>query len=233
MKNKLLKVNREGMSTIDKLLLHRSYEEEITDYQAEMMLHALGADNKAYRTYEKSKYYHAYRNYYDAGGEDVSEWNDLVKKGYAEKHSFYHVTVNGIRVLEFLTQCRIWNNYHCVAECRYSVLVEMMKDSVFCGYECWLPTSSQELSLRLAIPKKLILETLRKLSDEGLVIKGHYGDMDTDGIIYCKHGWFLTEYAQEKYREKYEELKKAEYKKINDMLKEDLNDEHENISERP
>lgn len=216
----LLKINRDGLSTIEKVLLKKHYPEEISDYQADMMLHALGADYKPYRTRSGSRYFHAFRNHYDAGGRDIEAWEDLKAKGYAEKQSVYHVTVKGIRVLEYLTQCRIWDDCDCVADCRYPVLIELMKDSVSCGYGCWLPTSSNDLSLRLAIPRKLILETLRELAEDGLVRRDHYGDMDEDGCVHCKHGWTLTLHAQEKYAEKYEELKQDEYKRIDDSLRE-------------
>lgn len=217
---RILKIDRDGMPLVNKVLFHRYFTEEVTDNQAEMMLHALGADNKSYRTHDKWKYYHAYRNYYDAGGADEELWNDLVAKGYAKKHGTYHVTVNGIHLLEYLTQCRIWGNYQNTADCRYAVLVALMEDDVFCGYECWLPTSSVDLSRRLAIPKELVLKTLKELASDGLVEKGYYGDMDEDGCVHCKHGWYLTELARQKYSEKYEELQKAEYKKISDSLKE-------------
>ena len=217
---KLLKIDREGMPLVDKILFGRYFPEEVTDNQAEMMLHALGADSKPYRTYDKRKYYHAYRNHFDAGGADIEQWNDLVAKGYAEKSGFYRVSVRGIHLLEYLTPCRIWDAYDNLADCRHVVLKALMQDDVFCGYESWLPSSSQELSLRLAIPRELVLETLKELAGEGLCKKGYYGEMDDDGYVHCKHGWFLTKQARQQYSAEYEALKQAEYKKIDDSLKE-------------
>lgn len=219
-----LKIDREGMPLVDKVRFHKYFPAEISDIQADMMLHALGADYRPYRTHGKSRYYHAYRNHYDAGGEDIELWEDLVAKGYAVKRTFYHVSVKGIHVLEYLTQCRIWDAYKNAADCRYAVLTEMMKADVYCGFGCWLPTSSQELSDRLAIRRRLILETLKELAEDGLVRKGYYGDVDEEGYIDCRHGWYLTKLAREKYAEKYEELQKAEYKRIDDSLKEGLSD---------
>lgn len=219
-----LKIDREGMPLVDKVRFHKYFPEEISDTQANMMLHALGADYQPYRTHGKSRYYHAYRNNYDAGGRDIELWDDLAAKGYAEKRRCYRVTVKGIHALEYLTQCRIWDDYRNTADCRYAVLVEMMKADVFCGFGCWLPTSSQELSDRLAIRRKLILETLKELAGDGLVRKGYYGDVDEEGYIDCRHGWYLTKLAREKYAEKYEKLQKAEYKRIDDSLKEGLSD---------
>lgn len=216
---KFLKIDRENMPMVDKVLLKKNYQKEISDYQSQMMLHALGADNKTYKTYRGQRYYHAYRNFYDAGGDDIAEWEDLVEKGYAKKNSFYHVTVEGIRILEYLTQCRIWGAYSCVADCKNDVLVSIMEDDVYCGHGSRLPTSSSDLSWRLAIPRKLVLETLRKLSEDGLVAKGYYGEADDEGFVHCMHGWYLTNFARNKYAEKYEELQKVEIKRINDILR--------------
>lgn len=111
---KLLKINREGIS--DQMKVFSKYP-DITDHQAEMMLHALGADQKGYRSYNGSKTYNAYRNYYEAGGRDIALWEDLKEKGFAENgRPFYTVSVSGIHALEFLTQCRIWGNYQSVGE---------------------------------------------------------------------------------------------------------------------
>ena len=94
--SKLLKIDRKGMPLADKGLFNKYYPEEISDDQADMMLHALGADYRSFRKYRERRYYHAYRNFYDAGGRDVAAWDDLVAKGYARKHDVYHVTVKGI-----------------------------------------------------------------------------------------------------------------------------------------
>lgn len=209
-----LKVNRDKLSLYHEQLL-LAYP-EITDHQADLMLHAIGADNRKFRKYKGSKFYHSYRNYYDAGGSDVEIWNDLVDKGFADHRGhFYHVTTKGIKVLEFLTQCRIWDNYENVADCKKDVLEYMIKADVFCGYGCWNPVSSGEISLQLSIPKQLVRKTLNKLSEEGLVFKGHYGGIDDEGYPYCRHGWYLAEKAREKYKERYDALQKAEYARIN------------------
>lgn len=73
--------------------------------------------------------------------------------------------------------------------------------------------------MRLAIPRPLILETLKELAADDLVRKDYYGDMDDEGYVHCKHGWTLTKAAKGKYHEKYEELQQAEYQKIEDSLR--------------
>ena len=41
----MLKVDRDRLSTVQKILLNRHFPQDVSDRQAEMMLHALGADN--------------------------------------------------------------------------------------------------------------------------------------------------------------------------------------------
>lgn len=192
-----------------------SRHEPITDKQAELMLHAIGADNKKSRHYMGRKIYKAYRNYYDAGGSDIELWDDLVSKGYADKSRFYHVTHYGLEILGLITNSTIYGNYHNVADCRKDVLEQFMRVDAYHGYGCWFPTSAKAISKVLHIPLQLARETARSLADEGLIKKGHCGGMDCDGEIHCIHGYFLTDKAREKYSERYEELKKAEYAYIN------------------
>lgn len=216
MKDRYLKISRDGLSLYDR---HKLLDyPEITDAQAEQMLHALGADSKPYRKYLDRKYYHAYRNYYDAGGEDVELWNDLESKGLADHERFYHVTVKGIRLLEFLTQCRIYDNYQNVADARTNVLKAMIRRDVFCGYGCWFPTPAWAISLDVAIPEKLALDTLKQLCEEGYVYKGHYGEMDEDGYVHCSHGWYCTSKCKD--LEIYGVYQQEEYAKINKMIQE-------------
>lgn len=215
-----LKVDRDAMTLIEKCIFSRNYPEPISDRQADMMLHALGADHRLPKTYRGAKTYHSYRNYFDAGGLDADDWDDLVSKGYARKTGVYHVSVRGIRALEFLTHCRIWDDYENTADCRGVVLDELMKDNVFCGYGCWLPTSSSDLSLRLAIPRPLVLDTLRELERDGLVKRDYYGEKTDEGYVRCKHGWIITVSAQEKYAERLEKFRMEEYRRLDEMVAE-------------
>lgn len=216
---KLLEINREALTKEEAEVFKESYP-PVTDHQAEMMLHALGADNRSYHTYKGSRVYRAYRNGYDAGGKDVAAWDDLVTKKFARKGRFcYNVTVEGIHMLEFIVQCRIWNDYVGVTDCKRDVLHAMMERDVFCGYECWLPTTAVQLSEDLAICPSLIRDTLKALAEEGLVAKGSYGGVTDEGYPYCHHGWYLTEKAKELNAEEYKKLQNEEYERLNNMLK--------------
>lgn len=189
----------------------------VTEYQAEMMLHAIGADHKKERTYLKRKYYHAYRNYYDAGGSDAGQWEDLVEKGYAEKRRLYHVTTDGLRLLELLTGAVIYDNYACVADCKTPMLTAFMKADVYCGWGCWFPTSAKTIAEYLKIPLTLARKTARKLEEEGLIEKGHFGELTDEGFPYCRHGYFLTEKARQSKR--WEALHQIEIDYINTSLR--------------
>lgn len=198
----------------------------ITDHQAELMLHAIGADYKKERRYLGRKIYHAYRNYYDAGGYDIKLWNDLVAKGYAEKGGhFYHVTTDGLRLLELMTNSTIYDNYDCVADCKTEVLKFFMKADVYCGYGCWFPTSAKSVAVNLMMPLDLARKTSKKLAEEGLLVRGHEGGISDEGYPYCHHGYYLTQKARDTYSEYYSEMKKQEYEYINGMLKESTNEQ--------
>lgn len=43
---RFLEIDRDGMPLVDKILFDRYFPEDVTDNQAVMMLHALGADYK-------------------------------------------------------------------------------------------------------------------------------------------------------------------------------------------
>lgn len=189
----MLKINSEP-DLLRSIILSR--EEPVTQQQVEMMLHAIGADHKKERTYLGRKYYHAYRNYYDAGGSDTEQWEDLTRKGYAEKRRFYHVTASGLRLLELMTGAVIYDSYDCVGDCKSPMLTAFMKADVYCGHGCWFPTSVKDISESLKIPLALARKTARKLEEEGLIVKGHFGGITDEGYPYCRHGYYLTEKAR-------------------------------------
>lgn len=190
---------------------------EVTEKQANMMLHAIGADHKKPRNYMGRQIYHAYRNYYDAGGKDVDEWSDLVKKRYAEKHTFFHVTPLGLDLLELLTgRSTIYDDYDNYADCRTIVLTQFLGADVYCGYGCWFPTSARTVSKALHIPYDLTREACRNLVEEGYLVRGHYGEMDDDGQVHCCHGYYITEKARG--LEKWKALNDAEMAYLNKTL---------------
>jgi len=193
----------------------------VNDHQAEMMLHAIGADHRKARNYKGRLFYQAYRNYYDAGGNDVEQWDDLVSKGLADKNGCYCVSPHGLTVLEHMTgRSVIYDDYANYADCRNAVLTEFLKDSVYCGHGCWLPTPATTIAKRLHIPLALAREACRNLADEGYIVKGHYGELsDYDWMVYCYHGYFVTDKAKE--LDEWKELWAAEVDLINNEVNHD------------
>ncbi len=60
--------------------------------------HALGLDKDGHRrTYRGLIYFHSWRNFYDAGGNDIEIMEDLAKWGFAGKNSSgtYYITRDG------------------------------------------------------------------------------------------------------------------------------------------
>ena len=81
----------------------------LTENQLQKMTHAIGFSARRV----KKGQYEAYRNYYDAGGED-KDWEYLVSVGYAiRRHSqitdniYYCVNRNGLDYLERILGVRI------------------------------------------------------------------------------------------------------------------------------
>ena len=209
----MLEINREALTEAEREVLE-DYP-KITDRQAEMMLHALGADYKEETKRKTGKYYHAYRNYYDAGGTDADGWNDLKEKGYADGHeNYYRVTVSGIRILEFLTHSRIYNNYRNYADSKRPAIDFIIRQDVTPCWGCWLPVSTKRLALGLAIPEKLARETMHRLEEEGLIHKGHYGEITDEGFPRCYHGYYPTKKLKE--TERYKKIEKEVEDEVNE-----------------
>lgn len=212
----MLKIKKEQDLTLPRrVLLNR--KEKITTAQAEQMLHAIGADNKKARRYAGRKIYHAYRNYYDAGGTDIALWDDLAVKGYAQKgRCFYSVTTDGLRLLQMLTESVIYDEYDCVADFRGPMLREFIKADVYCGHGCWFPTSAAQIAHNLMVPEKLARDTAKALAAEELIVRGYFGGLDDEGFPYCAHGYYLTQKARQS--EEWEALYKEEMEYLNNQL---------------
>lgn len=80
----------------------------VTYGQIEIMKHAIGFKNEKVRG-TKYRRYEPYRNYYDAGGDDVNECEFLVSVGFMEKsrEHLYHVTDDGKKFLYYVLGVRI------------------------------------------------------------------------------------------------------------------------------
>lgn len=75
---------------------------DLTDQEESHLAHALGLSIKwhnACRPVRQARW--SYRNYFDAGGDDVAIWEGLVRRGLAVKSSrhpeVFHVTQQGVR----------------------------------------------------------------------------------------------------------------------------------------
>ena len=194
----------------------------VSDTQLSMMLHAIGADSTKARKYRDKYYYHAYRNGYDAGGDDVQEWEKLVKLGIASKNRVYHVTISGINLLEVLTNSVIYL-CDCVGDAKSKVLTTLIQDACYCGYGCWNPTPIKNIARRIHAPEKVVRECLAILESEELVKKTYNGGCDDEGYPYCYHGWVLAKKAYE--LDEYKQAWKEECRKIEESVNRDCKEE--------
>ena len=198
-----------NMNNLKRLVL--PYD-KITSTQVNLMLHAIGADSKKARRYKDKYFYYAYRNGFDASGEDIAEWDKLVKMHMAKKERVYHVSQLGINVLETLTNSTIYL-VDCVGDAKPKVLSYLIKNACYCGYGCWLPVPIRAIAQFIHAPKNVVRESLEELVNEGLVAKAYYGEIDDDGYPHCWHGWEITAKAHE--LDEYKQAWKSECEWIN------------------
>ncbi len=81
-------------------------QEEIilSEREIDYMYHAVGLDHNR----PKRGVYRLPRNYYDAGGNDVLVWNNLVAKGLARYvEGVYMVSETGLKLIEKLILAKI------------------------------------------------------------------------------------------------------------------------------
>lgn len=152
------------------------------------MLHALGGTYETPKCVQGRYYYHPYRNHYDAGGEDVLLWDDLVKKGYAVKGvSQYMVTPLGLDVLELLTGVKIYSDDYNGADAKRSVLRYLMEQTVSCG-GFLLPQTIGGVARALHLSQNVARDAMRLLSESGWIER-------RNGAGYSAGGWSLTSFA--------------------------------------
>ena len=163
------------------------------------MEHCVGLDYKKARKNRNGEYYYKpYRNYYDAGGNDIEIWEDLKKLGMANKGSTYHLTSKGLDALSQITGIIIYSaNADCLADAKREVLRAFIDQDVAICYGCWFPTSTKHISSLTRIPLQMVRRCVKKLVEEGLLVKGHEGGCDDEGNPYCYHGYFCTKKAEE------------------------------------
>lgn len=199
----------------------------LSERQIDMMQHALGLDYKKPYKRNDQYFYKPYRNSYDAVGEDATEWDNLVEKGFATKGRVYHVSLSGITILSDALQTYIYSdNATCIADAKGAVIDILIADACYCGYGCWIPTAAKDIARRARLPLSLTLDTLHFLQSNGDVAKTYYGECDDEGYPFCYHGWVLTKQAKEStYKGKYDKAWKAECDYLDKILKRSDDDE--------
>ena len=179
---------RDELDDISLIFLERV--PECSTKQERMMLHAIGADNRSVRktSYGQNVYF-AYRNYYDAGGTDIEQWDDLVAKGYAVNKGVYKVTTDGLRYLEIVTGGSIiYDDYSNYADCRDVILDEYIINDKY-GQ---LPISAVAVAKKKHIPIGLARQACRNLANEGYLNANRAKGQS----VFGDYGYFLTEKAK-------------------------------------
>lgn len=177
--------NRDELDDISLIFLERI--PECSTKQERMMLHAIGADHRPLRrtSYGQNVYF-AYRNYYDAGGTDIEQWDDLVEKGYAANKGVYKVTTDGLRYLEIVTGGSIiYDDYSNYADCRNVILDEYIINEKY-GQ---LPMSAVAVAKKKHIPIGLARQACRNLANEGY-LKANRAKGQS---VFGDYGYDLTE----------------------------------------
>lgn len=162
-----------------------------------MMIHAIGLDYAKAKTYKGKKYYYPYRNYYDAGGDDVFCWEELCARGLAERKGVYKLTLQGLEALSKVTGIIIYNP---MARYGADAMKEVFrfyckKDNEVC-YGCWFPVSAVSAAAQLRMPLSKVRKAIKDLVGIGYLIRSHSGGQ-YDGGVYCFHGYDCTPKARE------------------------------------
>ena len=166
--------------------------------EKELMLHALGYNDKGNGCSHGKRYYIPYRNYYGAGGVH-NTWEELCRKGLAEtsNHSYYHVTNKGLAELSAELGVYIYSDsaYGLYKSKRTTLKAICENDAAIADH--WFPISTKQISKETRLPITRVRESLKELCEEGLVKKDYVGGQDDDGKVFCIHGYVLTEKGEE------------------------------------
>ena len=180
----------------------------MTKIEIEYMSHAIGLDSKKPRWRRGYRYYYPYRNYFCAGNTD-KVWEGLVEKGLADtsNHKTYYVSLKGLAELSSELDMHIYSDCSsCVGDAKNPIFKRLVDIAVSVGPYSGYPVSSKRLSRELRIPLNMVRETLRYLTEQGLVMKTYEGGCsEEEGIPYCHHGYCITNKATEHpyYKEAY------------------------------
>ena len=203
----------------------------VSDKDVSKMCHCVGYNKKKVYHRNGKAYFKPHRNYFYAGGSDIELWERLVEIGIADKNKngnagdkniYYWLNKRGLDMLSYLLNVYIYSESASGNEIDASedVIEVLLEDEVYCGYECWLPSSAKDIAFRARLPRKLTIDTLHYLRDKcGYVKNDSYGDIDSDGFPRCTHGWSITKKWLDEHRERFEAARKHEYDRIDLILR--------------
>ena len=201
-------------------MMHHKAMKTLNDLEIKKMEHCIGY--RPEKVYHRSggAYFKPFRNHFSPGGTDVKIWEGLKEKGFAEcgeDQKYYWLNRSGLNILSAVEEVFIYSDSANgnVIDAQYDVLEVLLDDAVFCGYECWLPSSSRAIALRARLPRRLANETLKYLQDKREYVKHVYvGGCDDGGFPHCTHGWILTKKWKDEHAEELQRRQKEEYKRM-------------------
>lgn len=212
-----------GMITRADVLHHKALK-FLSETEIDRMKHCIGYRPEKVYHRNGAAYYKPYRNYYDPGGKDIEIWQGLKEKGFAESgkldddgHGFYWLNMRGLNILSAALEVFVYSDASTGNEidAAPNVIETLLDDAVYCGYGCWLPTSAKDIAIRVRLPYKMTLETLRYLAEKcGYVRKECYGGIDDEGFPHCTNGWVLTKKWIDENQERYKERQQEEYARM-------------------
>lgn len=163
--------------------------------QLNKLLHMVGLDKKKpYKRYGKL-YYVPYRNYYDAGEEDIKLLLPLVSQGIlCRNENLFSLTLYGLKILSEEIEIHIYSYFSdSLYDTKKEILKYLCSHDVYCGYGCWIPISRRELQETLRLPEGILKKSINSLKREELIKDSYYGGCSEDGIPYCYRGLACTE----------------------------------------
>lgn len=222
------------MNNSDSKRLHEYAKTVLTSAEVADMEHCIGWNRRKTYCRNGMRYFKPYRNHFDPGGSDIPIWEGLFEKGYADRSKkmdlyggrMYWLNRSGLNILSAYKEVFIYSDNANGNEIDASrdVLDILLDDAVYCGYGCWVPSSSKDIALRARLPHKLALSTLRYLQSEGYAKHVYEGGCDSDGYPHCTHGWILGKKWIDEHQTEYKAAQIAEYKRIDAMLSEEDRD---------
>lgn len=199
----------------------------LSDKEVSYMNHCIGYDAEKVYKRGSGRYFKPYRNYFLSAGPSRDIWEKLKEKGYAESgregtygNVYFWLNNAGLNILSAYHEVFIYseNASGNEADASRDVIQVLLADAVFCGYGCWLPSSTKSIAVRARLPYRLTVDTLHYLKDKAYVSHIYEGGCNDEGLPHCTHGWALTKKWKDEHKEEYDKAQKEEYRRIDEML---------------